>query len=276
MKILLAGASGFIGRHLEHALEAANHKIAPADRRHGIDYNHMLEVDDWLPHVRDIDVVINCVGIIAELSGQTFTNLHQLAPVALFRACAQVGIERVVQISALGADEQAFTPYQLSKKAADDVLRALPIDWFVLRPSLVYGDEGSSMKMFQRLARLPLLPLANAGKQLIQPVHISDLVATVLQCLETETPKQTLNVVGPYALTFAEWLQILREKQGRGSVSILPIPFGMVMAAAQVGHFFIPILHPDNLRMLQKGNTADVQPLVEFLGRPPLSVEEVL
>ncbi len=276
MKILLTGSSGFIGGHILRALAAAGHEIVPADRRHGVDFNNMLKVDDWLAHVQDVDVVINSVGIITETYGQTFKNLHQLAPIALFHACAQVGVGRVVQISALGADEQAFTPYQLSKKAADDVLRGLSLDWFVLRPSLVYGEGGTSLAMFQRMARLPVLPLADAGKQLIQPVHISDLVATVLQCLQAVAPGKTLDVVGPYPLTFAEWLKVLRQKQGKVPAWVLPIPFELVMAVARASHFLVPMLHPDNLRMLQKGNTADVQPLVEFLGRPPLSVEEVL
>lgn len=276
MKILLTGSSGFIGGHIVRALAAAGHEIIPADRRHGIDFNNMLNVDHWLPHVQNIDLVINSVGIIAETSGQTFTNLHQLAPTALFRACAQAGVGRVVQISALGADEHAFTPYQRTKKAADDVLRGLPLEWFVLRPSLVYGEGGTSWAMFQRMARLPVIPLADAGRQLIQPVHISDLVATVLQCLKATTSEKTLDVAGPFSLTFAEWLQVLRRKQGKKPVRILPVSFGLAMTVARLGHFIVPILHPDNLRMLQKGNTADIQPLVEFLGRVPLGVEEAL
>ncbi len=276
MKILLTGASGFIGGHIQQALAAAGHEVIPADRHHGIDFKHMLKEDDWLPHLKNIDAVINAVGIIAETSGQTFEILHRLAPEALFSACSKSGVNLVVQISALGADEQAFTPYQLSKKAADDALRKLPLDWFVLRPSLVYGPGGASLAMFRRMASFPLLPLADGGKQMVQPVHVSDVVATVLQCLQTETTGITLDVVGPEPLTFAEWLNLIRQKEGKPPARILSIPFGPIVAMARVGRYLIPLLHPDNLRMLQKGNTADVQPLVEFLGRPPLSAEKAL
>ncbi|MEN9502467.1 MAG: hypothetical protein RI964_1752 [Pseudomonadota bacterium] len=275
MRVLLTGASGFIGRHLQQALLAAGHEVVPISRRYGVDFQQMLTVERWLPHLQGVDAVINSVGMIAETQGRTFAALHQHAPIALFQACAAAGVKRVVQISALGADEQAFTPYQLTKKAADDALRSLPLEWFVLRPSLVYGAGGVSFKLFRTLATLPLIPLVGDGKQRIQPVHISDVVATVLHCLHASPVQRTLDVVGAYPLSFVEWLQILRQQAGKSPARVLPIPLPLVMTSAFIGRFLIPMLHPDNLRMLQRGNTADVAPLVAFLGRMPRSVDEV-
>ncbi|MBU0654882.1 MAG: NAD-dependent epimerase/dehydratase family protein [Gammaproteobacteria bacterium] len=274
MKILLTGASGFIGRHILRALEQAGHEVVPVSRRHGVDFKHMLTPEDWLPHLKEVEAVINSVGVIAETRGQTFDTLHHRAPAALFRACVMAGVPRVVQISALGADDQAITPYQLSKKAADDVLRSLPLEWFVLRPSLVYGEGGKSSAMFRFMASLPIIPLVGDGRQRIQPVHVSDVVATVLQCLPAASARRTLDVVGAYPLTFVDWLQSMRLEAGRKAAVTLPIPFSLIMATAHVGRFVVPMLHPDNLRMLQHGNTADVQSLANFLGRMPLSVEE--
>ena len=279
MKILLTGASGFIGRHLAQALTAEGHQVTPVSRRSGQDMQTLLTPEAWLPLLQGVDAVINSVGIIAETRGQTFEKLHHRAPAALFRACEQAGIRRVVQISALGADAQAFTPYQLSKYAADEVLRRLPLEGVVLRPSLVYGQGGASMALFQHLANLPLIPLVGDGQYRVQPVHISDVVATVLQCLHTlpaHSTHSTLDVVGAQPLTFVEWLQQLRRAAGKRPAPTLAIPFSAVMASAHVGRLVMPLLHPDNLRMLQRGNVADVTPLAAFLGRMPLSVEEGL
>lgn len=274
MKILLTGASGFIGGHIQQALEQVGHKVVPISRHHGFDFTQMLTPEDWLPHTKGMDAVINSVGIIAETRGQTFDALHHRAPAALFRACVMTGVPRAIQISALGADEQAFTPYQLSKKAADDALRNLPLEWFVLRPSLVYGEGGKSSALFRSMANIPVIPLVGNGGQRIQPVHVSDVVATVLQCLQVASARHILDVVGPSPLTFVEWLQAIRLKSGRKAALTLPIPFPLVMATAHLGKLVVPTLHPDNLRMLQHGNTADVQPLADFLGRLPLSIEE--
>lgn len=274
MKILLTGANGFIGGHLRQALQQAGHEITPVFRHYGFDFKRMLTPDDWLPHLQGVDAAINSVGIIAETRGQTFEVLHHRAPAALFRACIMAGVMRVIQISALGADGQASTPYQLSKKAADDVLRGLPLEWFVLRPSLVVGEGGKSATLFRFMANLPMIPLVGDGGQRIQPVHVSDVAATVLQCLQTASARRTLDVVGAYPLTFAEWLQLLRRQRGKRPAPTLTIPLPLLMAAAQAGRFAAPMLHPDNLRMLQRGNTADVQPVAEFLGRMPLGMEE--
>ncbi|MCP4238797.1 MAG: NAD(P)H-binding protein, partial [Aestuariibacter sp.] len=196
MNILLTGGTGFVGRNLTSALNAADHRLIQVSRGHGIDFGHMLTTADWLPYLENVDAVINCVGIIGESGSQQFAPLHSHAPIALFQACKQVGIRRVIQISALGADETAFSAYHLSKRAADEYLRHLDLDWFVLRPSLIYGRAGKSAELFMRLAALPLIPVIGNGQQVLQPVHITDVVATVLKCLISTRTKQTLDIVG--------------------------------------------------------------------------------
>jgi uncharacterized protein YbjT (DUF2867 family) len=184
MNILLAGASGFIGANLSRALAAAGHRVRPISRRHGVDFGNMTRRADWQPHLDGIDVAINCVGIIGETRVQTFSTLHAEAPIALFDACVEAGVRRVIQVSALGADATAFSAYHLSKRAADDHLRGLDLDWFVLRPSLIYGRGGGSAALFMRLARLPRVPVIGDGLQSLQPIHIGEVVATVLRCLD--------------------------------------------------------------------------------------------
>ena len=273
MNILLTGASGFIGRNIAAALTATGHQLKPLSRRHGIDFCRMQAPADWLPYLQGVEAVINSVGIIGESGSQRFAPLHTLAPAALFRACSHAGVGRVLQISALGADEKAFSAYHLSKRAADDCLRSLDLDWFVLRPSLVYGRGGKSADLFMRLAALPLIPVIGDGQQKLQPVHIYDVVASVLQCLTSSEPRQTLDISGNETITFAEWLQCLRHAQGLPRARLLHIPFPMAMVCARLGRHFNPMLQAENLRMLQKGCCADVRPLVQFLGRMPLTFE---
>jgi uncharacterized protein YbjT (DUF2867 family) len=272
MRVLITGASGFIGSQIAAALRAGDHAVVAADRRHGVDFNRMRACEDWQPLLAGVDAVVNCVGIIGERRHQRFAVLHREAPAALFRACVAAGVRRVVQISALGADERSFTPYQRSKLAADDVLRGLPLEWFVLRPSLVYGKGGASTAMFKRLAALPLIPLVGGGAQRVQPVHIDDLVAAVLVALAAERACRTIDVVGPEAMTFKDWLQRLRMSAGKSAAATLSVPRALMTAVAQLARHVTPVLHPDNLAMLEQGNTADVEPFARFLERMPRAV----
>lgn len=276
MNILLAGANGFIGRNIARALVAAGHRVVPASRSNGIDFARLRTPADWLPHLEGIDAVINSVGIIAESGRQRFESLHSLAPSALFRACAEAGVRRVLQISALGADETAFSAYHLSKRAADDCLRSLDLDWFVLRPSLIYGRGGKSADLFMRLAKLPLIPVIGDGQQALQPVHISDVVATVMRSLTTSEVRQTLDIVGSETIVFGEWLQTMRRAQGLQRARLIHISWPLAMALSHIGRHLNPLLQPENLRMLRTGYRADRQPLIRFLGRAPLVAEAPL
>lgn len=87
------------------------------------------------------------------------------------QACATAKVRKVVQMSALGADDTAFSAYHLSKRAADDCLRGLDVDGLVLRPSLVYGPGGQSAALFMRVAAWPLIPVLGDGQQMRQPVR---------------------------------------------------------------------------------------------------------
>jgi uncharacterized protein YbjT (DUF2867 family) len=272
MNILLTGAGGFLGRHIAGALGKVGHKVLPVSRRHGVDFSHMQTEADWSGLLRGVDAVINCVGIIAETRTQKFAALHTHAPIALFRACATANVRKVVQMSALGADDTAFSAYHLSKRAADDCLRGLDVDGFVLRPSLVYGPGGQSAAVFMRVAAWPLIPVLGDGQQMLQPVHISDVVAAVLRSLETDAAPQTLDIVGPQCIAFAEWLQTMRLAQGKPRAGVLPVPFPLAMAVSYGLRYALPMAQPENLRMLKKGYWADASPLACFLGRKPVPV----
>ena len=269
VKVLLTGASGFIGRHVAQVLRGAGYTVLPVSRHHGVDMAKLDEPRHWLARLEGVGAVVNAVGILAQTQRQSFQALHVQAPLALFEACVQAGVPRVVQLSALGADEAASCAYHLSKRTADEGLCALPLQAFVLRPSLVHGRGGYSSEWLLRLARLPIIPLPGKGHQRIQPVLLADVLATVLRCLQTSAPGRRLDVVGPEALSLAEWLQRLRGAQGLPAARLCPLPWPLVLAAARVGQHLLPLLHPDTLRMLQAGNVADVAPLAHFLGRLP-------
>jgi hypothetical protein len=104
-------------------------------------------------------------------------------------------------------------------------------------------------------------------------VHISDVVVTVLQCLDSNDARQTIDILGPESISYAEWLQKMRAAQGLKRTGYLHCPFALAMAMTRVGRHLFPLLHPllqpENLQMLQQGYHADVQALAKFLGRLP-------
>ncbi|HLF96207.1 MAG TPA: SDR family oxidoreductase [Methylococcaceae bacterium] len=290
MRILITGASGFIGGHVLHALLAAGHQVVAGVRQPdkfpvrdhctalAMDFSRDTKPQHWLPRLHGVDAVVNCVGIIGEDSNQRFEDLHRRGPIALFQACVQAGVRKVIQISALGADETAFSRYHLSKKAADDFLAATGLEWSILQPSMVYGPGGKSLMLFSALAALPVTPLIGDGRQRLQPVHVDDLTAAVLRLLEPGAPNRVkLIVAGPESVTLAEMLTALRRWLGRRPAPAWPVPFRLVLMAGEiVGSLVASPLNGEALRMLQQGNTGDPSELTALLGRPPLSLDTAL
>lgn len=291
MKILLTGATGFIGGHCLEVLIQQNHSVTACVRNPKklaslypdvqtlkVDFSTMQTEADWLPLLTDIEVVMNCVGIIAENKQQKFIELHQQTPIALFKACEQAGVKRVIQISALGADEKAESTYHLTKKAADDVLKGLDLDWFIFQPSIVYGDGAQSMELFHALAALPVSALMDGGQQMLQPVFIDDITETMRVCLQPETiGKRLLHLVGANAVSFKELLEQLRLRLQIKPPPSFNAPHSIVIPFASLGKYIdIPALSSDGMQMLLRGSTADKQPLAKFIGREPYSLQEKL
>jgi uncharacterized protein YbjT (DUF2867 family)/uncharacterized membrane protein YphA (DoxX/SURF4 family) len=291
MHVLITGASGFIGSHLTRAILDQGHRVTAAVRNPAslavqepgletvaVDFRQAQRPEQWAPHLKGVDVVINAVGIIRESGKQTFRTLHTQAPIALFQACEITGVRQVIQISALGCDDQAASHYHLSKKAADDYLASTSLRWTILRPSIVYGPGARSMALFQALAALPVTPLVNRGEQQIQPIHVADLSRAVLQCLPAAGPSGVcIDLVGPEPINFRDLMQRLRHWLGLGPLRPIPIPYSLSLIIGKLGGFLgDTAVTAETIRMLQRGNTGSVNQMLRYFDFTPRSLEHQL
>lgn len=285
MKILLIGANGMIGRYTRAALETMGHEVIGFVRRPGRagdilgDFSKMTSPQFWLPHLKNIDVVINAIGVLRDTAKTPMLNIHYLAPKALFQACEQMQIEKVIQVSALGVDSPDPTLYQSSKLQADTFLQNSKLNWTLLRPSVVFAPDGASAKMFLFLSKLPVVSLPGDGQMRLQPVHIQDLVATMMASVDKHpsTERKVINCVGSKALTYRAMLVSYAKQQGKREPFFIPIPLFLMRLTAKVTalHPAIP-LEPDTLKMLLQGSTASASGITEALGHAPLAIDDFL
>lgn len=279
--VLVTGAGGFIGSHLIPALYRAGYAVRcggrdvatlqarfPACQAVECDFATTPSRDGLDAMVLGASVVINAVGIIQEHGTSTFEAVHRDGPGALFQAAERAGVQRVIQLSALGADAEAQTRYHCTKRAADDLLRSLSLDWVILQPSLVYGPGGRSQGFFAALAALPIMPLIGHGDQRIQPVHVDDLVEGIVRLVPAEAARRvTLSVVGPAPVTFRQFLETVRCWLGLAVGPALSVPPGLMRLVARVGDVIrCEFVTTDALAMLSRGNTADTTPFTTATG----------
>lgn len=289
-KVLLVGASGFIGSHITQSLKQAGIPVTGAvrhiDRFKNLhtnmnafqcDFNTCHSTEFWMPHLQDIDVVINAVGILYDTRKNNIENVHYMGPKSLLSACQQANVSRFIHISALGIDSATDASYAITKKRFENLLTSqTQIDWVILKPSMVYGEKGSrGIALLNRLASLPLIvPLLGDGSQQFQPVLVEDL-AQIITFLTTYSGeiKQCFDVVGPEVLTMKELLLHLRRKRGKGEPIFIPIPIGLIALATYLSDLFLRgSFISTTYKMMQQPNRGKYQPIVSFSGITPRSI----
>lgn len=110
MRVIVTGATGLVGSALCAKLRIEGHDVNPVSRHVPRacpaavlrDMAFATSADDWTPHLRGIDAVVNCAGVLQDSPGEDTRRVHHAGVVALFRACEQAGIRRVIHFSAIG------------------------------------------------------------------------------------------------------------------------------------------------------------------------------
>ena len=286
MKILICGATGFVGRHLTHTLREAGHTVIRAVRRPtelsdiAVDFCNDTTKEIWRPRLKGISVVINAVGLLRDNPHNPMQKLHAETPTAIFAASVETDVERVIQLSALGVDSGVVAKYFSTRLLAEHALQQLtaPLRWLCLRPSVIYGEDGASARMFRLQAKLPVHALPMGGRQQLQPVHINDICAAVTQWLaDPNAANQIVAAVGGEATDMRGMLDSYRQQLGLRPAWHISVPGLLVKAAARIGDF-IPAspLCSETLIMLCAGNVADAAEFTKLLGRSPRSYREFI
>lgn len=290
--ILVLGGTGFIGRHLLPRLVARGATITvPTRRPHAARELLVLPRLRLLPAritdegvleklVPESGVVINLVGILAEGHGPgtDFQTIHTELTRRVLAAATRARVRRYLHVSALGAGaDPPPSRYLASKKAAEELVRASPLAWTILRPAVVAGPDGGAALFFARLLRLfPLMPLARASARLA-PVAVGDVAEALVRALEDpHCSGRIYELGGPQETTLQGFVEAIAHALGR-RVHIVPLPDPLAWLEASLlerlpGH----LLTRDQLRSLTLPGIPTVGPGLEALGILPTPLAAAL
>ena len=238
MKILIAGAAGFIGSHIATSLQARGHTVIAAARSWksartrlpalewtGCDFSHD-SATDWKARLQGVDAVINCVGVLQDGLNENSRAAHIDGLRQLLTACEEGGVERFVHISAVGADDAAGSNYAADKVAGEQLVLDAKLTSIILRPSLVIArNTYGGTSLIRALAGLPWLTPVVGGDQVFRPIMMDDVVGAVEQALDPSTPDRSRwDLSGPERLTLAEVVTAYRRWLGFGETHIVRVP----------------------------------------------------
>jgi uncharacterized protein YbjT (DUF2867 family) len=292
VKILLLGATGFIGSAVAARLAREGHEVVglarhirgagiPGVRYIAFDIGKAQKPEDWSAVLAGAGAVVNCAGALQDAPGESLQALHATSIGALFAACESQGVRRVVHFSAAGA-ERGASAFSKSKSDGDARLMARDLDWFVLRPSVVVGRAAyGGSALLRGLAGLPILALPdNAGP--LQLVWLDDVVETVVACLQPKTPaRRVLELAGPKRYAFAEAVQLFRRWLRWRKQWLLAIPGWASAALFKPGDAlrllgWRPPIASNAQRELVYGAIGDPKLWTEATGIVPRDVEAAL
>jgi len=294
-RVCILGGTGFVGRHLAGRLTGAGFDVVlptrnPARHRDlqvlpGLRLVRIdtVTADGLLAALDGCHAAINLVGILNERghSGAGFRAAHVGVTEAFVAACANAGVRRIVQMSALKANaERGPSHYLRTKGLAEQVVMdssARGIDWTILRPSVIFGADDSFINRFAALLRrVPVLPLARADA-LLAPVHIDDVTLAFARILAHDsTIGERIELCGPDVYTLLEIVRLIQSAFGLRR-AIVPLPTWLGHLQAFACDYCVPgkPFSLDNFRSLSVASTCAGDGL-RTLGIEPRAFESTL
>jgi uncharacterized protein YbjT (DUF2867 family) len=296
--VTVFGGSGFVGRHLVHALAKRGHRILVAVRRPDL-AGHLQPLGTvgqikaiqanlrfrWSIDraVEGADAVVNLVGILSQSGRQTFDAVQASGPRAIGEACRAAGIGDLVHVSAIGADQPSTVGYLRSKAEGEaGILEAMPAT-VIMRPSIIFGPEDDFFNRFAAMARLaPALPLIGGGTTRFQPVFVGDVGEAIARAVDGDARRGAIyELGGPEVLTFRECMERMLAVTQRRRM-LVTVPWSAARMMGRVGqHLPGAPLTLDQVRMLRFDNVVSAEAraesrTLEGLGIHPTALEIVL
>ncbi|QDV26431.1 SDR family oxidoreductase [Aureliella helgolandensis] len=234
-KILLTGATGYIGGRLLPVLEKLGYSVrcltrrknsldASPDKRREIVEGNVLDSSTLPPAMSDIDTAfyfVHSMGSTADFEAEDRRAAENFSA-----AAKQAGVRRIIYLGGLGNRDSNLSKHLRSRQETGDILRASGIQVIELRASIVIGSGSLSFEMVRALTeRLPFMVCPKWVRVAAQPIAIEDMLSFLIESIDLPGGEsQVFEIGGPDQVTYGQIMQEYARQRGLRRVMI-PVPF---------------------------------------------------
>jgi len=278
MKVMVAGGSGFLGKHVVSELISRGHRVVVLSRgtRNPIDAEGVTSIvcdvaagDLPLENMRECNAVVNLIGIKREVASQTFARVHVEATKHLIEAAREAHLERFVHVSVIAARPDPCNGYHDTKWQAEELVRESGLNFTILKPGVIYGPGDDMITHLVKMIRFcPLFPVVGNGESILQPVSGRDVARVVAASLERDVSiGKTYEVVGPERMMLRDVVRTVASGTSL-KVCIIPTPIWFQRVSVRLMNALVrnPLSTPAQLQMLIDGLPGNPEPVATELG----------
>jgi uncharacterized protein YbjT (DUF2867 family) len=229
VKVLVAGASGFIGRRLCPALIEAGHEVQAMTRRpESYEGGGTAVYGDVHDPTTLQGALTGCQGayyLVHSLDSPDFERKDADAAWAFAEAAAAAGLQRIVYLGGLGDDADDLSAHLRSRRGVEQLLGSAGVPVTTLRAGIIVGHGGISWELTRQLVEhLPAMITPRWVRTRTQPIAIDDVVRYLVGVLELpEAADRAYDIGGPEVLEYVTMMRRVAQIQGRRFL-VMPVP----------------------------------------------------